>query len=25
MLAECGLDEVGIEAAVRERLTLLNK
>jgi 1-deoxy-D-xylulose-5-phosphate synthase len=25
MLAECGLDEVGIEASIRERLTLLNK
>jgi len=25
MLAECGLDEVGIEAAVRERLELLNR
>jgi hypothetical protein len=25
MLAECGLDEAGIEASVRERLQLLTK
>ncbi|MNI01367.1 1-deoxy-D-xylulose-5-phosphate synthase [compost metagenome] len=24
MLAECGLDEAGIEASIRERLQLLN-